>query len=47
MVGFRNVAVHEYQTLNLEVLESIIKNHLQDFQEFSSIIIRKENQSLL
>lgn len=44
MVGFRNVAVHEYQTLNLEVLESIIKNHLKDFQEFSSIIIRTENQ---
>ncbi len=44
MVGFRNVAVHEYQTLNLDVLESIVKNHLQDFQEFSSIIIRTENQ---
>lgn len=44
MVGFRNVAVHEYQTLNLDVLESIIENHLHDFREFSSTIIRTENR---
>jgi uncharacterized protein YutE (UPF0331/DUF86 family) len=40
MVGFRNIAAHEYQTLNLDVIESIIKNHLSDFQTFTAIILK-------
>lgn len=34
MVGFRNIAVHDYQKLNLAIVHSILKNHLQDFQSF-------------
>jgi len=32
MVGFRNVAVHQYQDLNLDIVRSIIENRLQDFR---------------
>lgn len=34
MIGFRNIAVHNYQKLNLEILQKVIENHLGDFQEF-------------
>lgn len=40
MVGFRNVALHEYTHLNLEVLHSIITKQLDDFRAFSSTIVR-------
>jgi uncharacterized protein YutE (UPF0331/DUF86 family) len=36
MIGFRNLAVHDYQKLNLEVLQSILEKHLYDFEDFSS-----------
>ncbi|SMB91076.1 Uncharacterized conserved protein YutE, UPF0331/DUF86 family [Desulfonispora thiosulfatigenes DSM 11270] len=42
MVGFRNVAVHDYQKLNLKVVQKIIENHLTDFQEYTKQIILKE-----
>ncbi|MEG0772043.1 HepT-like ribonuclease domain-containing protein [Clostridium sp.] len=31
---FRNIAVHNYQKLNLEIIEKVIENHLVDFEEF-------------
>jgi len=30
MVGFRNIAVHDYQELDMEILKSIIENNLED-----------------
>jgi uncharacterized protein YutE (UPF0331/DUF86 family) len=42
MVGFRNLAVHDYQELNLEIIQSIIDNHLTDFQAFSKIALRSQ-----
>jgi uncharacterized protein YutE (UPF0331/DUF86 family) len=39
MVGFRNIAVHEYQELNLEIVESILNNRLVDFTEWAKIAI--------
>jgi uncharacterized protein YutE (UPF0331/DUF86 family) len=41
MVGFRNIAVHDYQSLQLPILERIISHHLDDFLQYSSIILRK------
>lgn len=35
MVGLRNIAVHDYQKLNLDIVIAVIKNHLVDFEEFS------------
>lgn len=34
MVGFRNIAVHNYQDLQAPVLQSIIEAHLDDFETF-------------
>ena len=39
MVGFRNVAVHSTR-LSLDVIQSIIAKHLDDFRMFSSTIIK-------
>ena len=38
MVGFRNIAVHEYQELNRAILASILKNNLKDLENFYSLI---------
>lgn len=40
MVGFRNVAVHEYTRLNLDIVHMIITKHLDDFRTFSSTIVK-------
>lgn len=45
MVGFRNVAVHDYQKLNLEVVKSILENHLNDFRVFASEMLKRQNSS--
>ncbi len=34
MVGFRNIAVHDYQNLNIAIVISIIEVHLVDFEKF-------------
>ena len=34
MVGFRNIAVHEYQNISKDVITGILKNNLEDFEEF-------------
>lgn len=39
MVGFRNIAVHDYQTLNKDVLKSILRTHLSDLEAFYSQIL--------
>lgn len=39
MVGFRNIAVHDYRKLNIEIVRSIIQKRLADFREFSQIIL--------
>jgi len=39
MVGFRNIAVHDYQNLNLDIIVSIVQNHLGDFEKFMQEIL--------
>ncbi len=34
MVGFRNIAVHDYQNLNLDIVVAIVQKHLDDFETF-------------
>ena len=41
MVGFRNIAVHEYQNIDNEILKSILQNNLRDIEEFYKIILTK------
>ncbi len=40
MVGFRNIAVHDYQALNLSIVQKIIEEHLNDFLEFTKINLK-------
>jgi len=39
MVGFRNVAVHDYQRLNLDIVKAIVTGHLGDFEEFTRLAL--------
>lgn len=41
MVGFRNIAVHDYMELDLNVLKAILKSNLDDLEVFSRIILKK------
>ncbi len=34
MVGFRNIAVHDYRSLDIAILKAILNSHLKDFEEF-------------
>ncbi|MGM0593904.1 MAG: type VII toxin-antitoxin system HepT family RNase toxin [Pseudomonadota bacterium] len=45
MVGFRNIAVHDYQTLQLPIVVSIIQHHLDDFLTYSETLLRRNGQS--
>lgn len=40
MVGFRNVAVHNYQALSLPILRAILEKHLDDFHAFAATLLR-------
>lgn len=42
MVGFRNVAVHEYQSLNLDIVQSIVEEHLSDFTQFTERVLKTD-----
>ena len=35
MVGFRNIAVHDYKALNLRVVQVIVESHLKDFSDYT------------
>jgi len=37
-VGFRNIAVHSYETINWQIVHSIAKNQLVDFTEFARVV---------
>lgn len=39
MVGFRNIAVHEYQTVDPAILESILEHHLGDLKALAGRVI--------
>ena len=39
MVGFRNIAVHDYQKLNLEIVHAILGERLNDFRQFAKVMI--------
>ena len=40
MVGFRNILVHEYQKLDLDIMIHIIENRLTDLIDYSTILLR-------
>lgn len=46
MVAFRNIAVHDYQSVLTPILVSIITNHLDDFLKFSQALILQASHKL-
>lgn len=40
-VGFRNIAEHNYDAINWQIVYSIVKNHLVDFSTFARIVAMK------
>ncbi|MCL4455826.1 MAG: DUF86 domain-containing protein [Nitrospirae bacterium] len=41
MVGFRNIAVHDYQAIDAAILKSILTNNLKDIEEFYAVILKR------
>ncbi len=45
MVGFRNIAVHNYQKLSLEIVRSILNENLDDFRQFCTTMLTLDAQT--
>lgn len=41
MVGFRNLAIHQYKNLNTDILKSLIENGFSDVIEFKGVLIER------
>lgn len=39
MVGFRNIAIHEYQASDKDILKSILSNNLKDLELFYTTVL--------
>lgn len=39
MIGFRNIAIHDYKNIDEEILKDVIENHLIDLKEFIRMMI--------
>ena len=42
MVGFRNIALHDYQALQVPITVSIIEKHLDDFLTYSQTLLLRD-----
>lgn len=43
MVGFRNIAIHDYTSIDINILKSILKNNLKDIEEFYTLVLKRFN----
>jgi uncharacterized protein YutE (UPF0331/DUF86 family) len=39
MVGFRNIAMHDYQAIDKDILKSILIHNLKDIEDFYTIVL--------
>lgn len=39
MVGFRNIAIHDYQAINKDILKSILARNLRELEEFYTAVL--------
>ena len=39
MVGFRNILVHEYQDMDLNIMKDVVENHLDDLLLFTNKVM--------
>ena len=42
MVGFRNVAIHDYQEINLAIVQAIVERGLDDLLAFAAWALRRQ-----
>jgi uncharacterized protein YutE (UPF0331/DUF86 family) len=40
MAKFRNIVVHQYESVDAEIVVLILKRHLDDFQKFSAAVVQ-------
>lgn len=45
MVGFRNISVHEYGTVNPDIVHTIVQENISDFESFYKVIYDRVNKS--
>ena len=45
MVGFRNIAVHDYQSLQLAITVNVITLHLPEFLRFTELVLKRDGAS--
>ena len=43
MVGFRNVAIHDYRRLDLQIVKSIVTSRLDDFLAFTATLLKQDD----
>lgn len=43
-VGFRNIAVHNYEAVNWAIVFAVSREHLQDFEEFAKAVVSRHGQ---
>ncbi len=43
MVGFRNIAVHQYRDLDIDIVETVIVRNLDDLLQFAQVILALMN----
>ena len=41
MVGFRNIAVHNYTEINMDIVRSILNERLVEIQKFARFLIKQ------
>ena len=41
MVGFRNIAVHEYEEVDPTIVEAIVASHLGDFRDLCRAVLKR------
>ena len=46
MVGFRNIAVHNYQDVEVEIIQKIIEVHLENLLEFKKEVLLLGEETL-
>jgi uncharacterized protein YutE (UPF0331/DUF86 family) len=40
MVGFRNIAIHAYQDIKLDILQNILTHNLNDFKNYIQLMLQ-------
>jgi uncharacterized protein YutE (UPF0331/DUF86 family) len=42
MIGFRNIVIHDYEKVNIDIVTSVIKNESEDLLVFSDLLLNKK-----